>query len=44
VLAKAQISIFSLSTYDTDYILVKKQTAKEAIKALKKDGYNVVTN
>ena len=44
VLAKAQISIFSISTYDTDYILVKKQTAAQAITALKKDGYNVVTN
>ena len=42
VLARAKISIFSISTYDTDYILVKKQTASLALNALKKDGYNVV--
>ncbi|GAA78115.1 ACT domain-containing protein [Pseudoalteromonas sp. BSi20495] len=42
VLARAKISIFSISTYDTDYILVKKQTALQAITELKKDGYNVV--
>jgi uncharacterized protein len=42
VLARADVSIFSISTYDTDYILVKKHTAGLAIKALKKDGYNVV--
>ena len=33
---------FSISTYDTDYILVKKQTALQAITAPRKDGYNVV--
>ncbi|MCF6436160.1 ACT domain-containing protein [Pseudoalteromonas sp. MMG022] len=42
VLAKAHISIFSLSTYDTDYILVKEQQINDAIKALKKDGYLVL--
>jgi len=42
VLARAKISIFSISTYDTDYILVIKQTASLALNALKKDGYNVV--
>ncbi|CAH9057774.1 hypothetical protein PSECIP111951_01737 [Pseudoalteromonas holothuriae] len=42
VLAKAQISIFSVSTYDTDYILVKQQQIDAAIKALKKDGYLVL--
>jgi len=43
VLARAGVSIFSISTYDTDYILVKKQTVTKAITALKADGYNVVT-
>jgi uncharacterized protein len=42
VLAQADVSIFSISTYDTDYILVKKHTAALAINALKKDGYNVI--
>ena len=43
VLARAGVSIFSISTYDTDYVLVKKQTVSKAITALKADGYNVVT-
>ncbi|MDN3377350.1 MULTISPECIES: ACT domain-containing protein [unclassified Pseudoalteromonas] len=42
VLAKANISIFAISTYDTDYVLVKKQAINDAIKSLKKDGYNVI--
>ncbi|BBN81374.1 amino acid-binding protein [Pseudoalteromonas sp. A25] len=42
VLAKAKVSIFSVSTYDTDYILVKQQQIETAIKALKKDGYMVL--
>ncbi|RRS08524.1 ACT domain-containing protein [Pseudoalteromonas sp. J010] len=39
VLAKSNISIFTLSTYDTDYILVKQSQIQHAIQALKKDGY-----
>ncbi|KPH58277.1 amino acid-binding protein [Pseudoalteromonas porphyrae] len=42
VLAKASISIFALSTYDTDYVLVKRQRIQNAIAALKKDGYHVL--
>ncbi|WP_372762484.1 ACT domain-containing protein [Pseudoalteromonas sp.] len=44
VLAKANVSIFAISTYDTDFILVKKHTATLAISALKKDGYNVLVD
>ncbi|MFC0117274.1 ACT domain-containing protein [Pseudoalteromonas xiamenensis] len=40
VLAKANVSIFAISTYDTDYILVKQLQVDDAIKALKKDGYH----
>ncbi|MDK1286688.1 ACT domain-containing protein [Pseudoalteromonas umbrosa] len=39
VLAGANVSIFSISTYDTDYILVKEQQLNNAIQALRKDGY-----
>lgn len=39
VLADAQISIFIISTYDTDYILVKKEKTKKAVLALKTAGY-----
>ncbi|WP_404340325.1 ACT domain-containing protein [Pseudoalteromonas mariniglutinosa] len=42
VLARAEVSIFALSTYDTDYVLVKKHAVKKAIKALKTDGYLVL--
>ena len=33
-LAKAKISCFAISTYDTDYILVKQQDADDAAEAL----------
>ena len=39
VLAEARISIFAISTYDTDYILVKADKATEAVAALKDAGY-----
>jgi hypothetical protein len=35
-LAQQQISIFAVSTFDTDYILVKEEKLPEAIQALKK--------
>lgn len=40
VLAKESISIFAISTYDTDYILVKQNQVELAITALKNDGYS----
>lgn len=39
VLAEAGISIFALSTYDTDYVLVKAESFARALDALKKNGY-----
>ncbi len=39
VLTEARISIFAISTYDTDYILVKSAKAKEAASALETAGY-----
>lgn len=44
VLASANISIFAISTFDTDYILVKQDTVEQAIKSLRKDGYKVVVD
>jgi uncharacterized protein len=41
LLAEAKISIFALSTYDTDYILVKKNNLKKSIITLKNNGYQV---
>jgi uncharacterized protein len=39
VLAEAQISLFAISTYDTDYILVKSNKFSAAIQALQAAGY-----
>lgn len=40
-LARQGISIFAISTYDTDYILVKEQELDRAVKALRLAGYHV---
>ena len=40
VLADAQIGIFAVSTYDTDYILVKEERLDRAAKALQSAGYD----
>ncbi|WP_299792640.1 ACT domain-containing protein [uncultured Shewanella sp.] len=40
-LADADISIFAISTFDTDYILVKKDKLSDAISALKKKNYQI---
>jgi hypothetical protein len=41
-LARAGISIFAISTYDTDYILLKKANLKKAIVVLKKSGFRII--
>ena len=40
-LAAAQISVFSISTYDTDYLLVKTPTRSSAIAAWRASGVAV---
>lgn len=42
MLAEEKISIFAVSTYDTDYILVKGNTIDKAIQALKLNGYEII--
>jgi hypothetical protein len=42
VFKKRQIPIFTLSTYDTDYVLVKQNDLYAGIQALKESGYNVL--
>ena len=39
VLAKRDISIFAVSTYNTDYILVRSFDLEKAVKVLKAEGY-----
>lgn len=42
LLAKNKISIFAISTYNTDYILTKKFDFDKAIEILKNNGYNII--
>lgn len=42
-LAKAQISIFLISTYDTDYLLLKSESFPRAVDVLRGAGYEIAT-
>ena len=42
ILAQKSISIFAVSTYDTDYILVKDKNIDNAIAALINENYEVI--
>ena len=42
ILAQRGISIFAISTYDTDYILVKNSDIDNAIVSLMKERYEVI--
>jgi uncharacterized protein len=42
VLAQAQVSIFAISTFDTDYILVKEDNMTKAVAALQQSGYTIL--
>ena len=42
ILAQKGISIFALSTYDTDYILVKNKDIRNAIDSLVKERYEII--
>ena len=41
-LAEAQIGIFVVSTYDTDYVLVKRDNAEAAAQAWQAAGHEVI--
>jgi hypothetical protein len=41
VLAGEKIGIFAISTYNTDYILVKEENFEKALNALKMKGYHI---
>ncbi len=40
-LARSGISLFALSTFDTDYVLVKEADVKKASLALRQDGHRI---
>ena len=41
ILKEKKISIFTISTYDTDYILVKQKDLNNSIKALEDKGHKI---
>ncbi|HHY59346.1 MAG TPA: ACT domain-containing protein [Clostridia bacterium] len=43
-LARQGISIFVISTYDTDYLLVKEQVLDQAVDTLIREGHRVITD
>ena len=42
ILAENKIGIFAVSTYNTDYILVKEENFEFALNVLEAEGYSVV--
>ena len=42
ILAEHEIGIFAVSTFNTDYILVKEENYERALEALASEGYTVV--
>jgi len=42
VLAQQKISIFAISTFDTDYILVKDKDVDNAVSSLSNAGYEII--
>lgn len=43
VLANENISIFAISAYSTDHILIKKENLTKAVKALEKLGIKIIS-
>ncbi|MET1030863.1 ACT domain-containing protein [Domibacillus tundrae] len=41
-LAEAKISIFAISTYNTDFLLVKSDTLEQTLQILSKHGHSVI--
>jgi hypothetical protein len=41
-LAAAKVSIFAMSTYDTDYVLVREESLRTAVECLRLAGHDVV--
>ncbi|MCD8005211.1 MAG: ACT domain-containing protein [Oscillospiraceae bacterium] len=43
ILAKEDISIFAVSTYNTDYVLLKEENYQKALDILEQSGYSITT-
>lgn len=42
ILAENEIGIFAISTFNTDYVLTKKENYQKALETLKHAGYKIV--
>ncbi len=42
LMAQSGIGIFAVSTYNTDYVLVKKENYGRALKVLEDNGYDII--
>lgn len=42
ILAENKIGIFAVSTFNTDYILVKKENFDKALEVLENEGYEII--
>lgn len=42
LLAENNISIFAISTYNTDYIFIKEKNYELALKVLQEEGYEII--
>jgi hypothetical protein len=42
VLAKAGVSVFAVSTFDTDYLLIKGEQVEQTIEVLTEAGHQVI--
>jgi len=43
VLAQANVALFALSTFDTDYLLVRERDLEQAVRALESAGHRVTS-
>lgn len=42
ILAENDISIFAVSTYNTDYVLIRQETYQKALDVLEQAGYEII--
>ena len=42
LMAQNKIGIFAVSTYNTDYILIKKENYQKALRVLENAGYQII--
>lgn len=43
-LAEASVPVFAISTFDTDYVLIKRENQKQALTALGEAGHQLISS